>query len=153
MKMYALILVGIFFGIMVLYFHYVIAYPNQGQTNQQQQQFGPQNEEDWFCHWCGRRHMGPGLTGHGIMPDYGMRPGMMGHRGYGMGPGMMGPRYDKKSGPIDKDQAKMLAEHYIQSTGNPNLKLGKVEEKETFSIFGSGSWPSHWRTIHRIPLE
>jgi hypothetical protein len=132
MKRYALILVSIFLGIMILSFHYGVAAPHQGQTNQPPQQIGPQDEGDWFCPWCGRRHMGSGMTGPGMMPDYGMGPGMMGHRGYGTGQGMTGPRYDKKTGPIGKDQAKMLAERYVQSTGNPNLKLGKVEEKETY---------------------
>lgn len=132
MKRYVLILVSIFLGIMIVSFHYGVAHPYQGQRNQPQQQFNPQNVGDWFCPWCRRGHMGPGMMGHGMMPDYGMGPGMTGHRGYGMGPGMMGPCYDKKTGPIDKDQAKMLAEHYVQSTRNPNLKLGKVEEKETY---------------------
>jgi len=96
--------------------------------------------------------MGPGMMG----PGYGMGPGMMGP-GYGMGPGMMGPGYgmdpgmmgpgwqggmgpytsygdnpqqlDRHSGPLKETDAKEIVENYIQSTRNPNLKAGKIEDK------------------------
>ncbi len=87
--------------------------------------------------------MGPGMMGPGY--GYGMGPGMMG-RGYGMGPGMMGPGYGYGYGmgpqsgrpygrqyqqqkPIDEKEAKALLENYLASAGNPNLKLGKIEDK------------------------
>jgi hypothetical protein len=87
--------------------------------------------------------MGPGMMGPGY--GYGMGPGMMG-RGYGMGPGMMGPGYGYGYGmgpqygqpygrqyqqqkPIDKKEAKALLENYLASARNPNLKLGKIEDK------------------------
>ena len=86
--------------------------------------------------------MGPGMMGQGYGPGYGMGPGMMG-RGYGMGPGMMGPgngygqqygpqygrQYQQSQNPLDKNQAKQQVENYLSSMRNPNLKLGKIEEK------------------------
>ncbi|MGW8186815.1 MAG: hypothetical protein ACWGNK_06100, partial [Desulfobacterales bacterium] len=86
--------------------------------------------------------MGPGMMG-GQGYGYGMGPGMMGGQGYGygMGPGMMGPGYgygpnqrypyaqQQPQKPIDKDQAKTMVENYLQSTGNPNLKLGGIKDE------------------------
>ncbi|HPI94063.1 MAG TPA: hypothetical protein PLT09_10370 [Deltaproteobacteria bacterium] len=85
-------------------------------------------DQGWTCPWCGRDwdDMGPGMM-------YGRRGG-----GYGWGPGgMMGPGYGYRgwrgtAGPVDKDQAKLLMERYIASTGNPNLKLGKIMDKDTY---------------------
>jgi len=85
----------------------------------------------------GNAHMSQGYG-----PGYGMGPGMMG-RGYGMGPGMMGPgngygqqygpqygrQYQQPQNPLDKNQAKQQVENYLSSMRNPNLKLGKIEEK------------------------
>jgi hypothetical protein len=90
--------------------------------------------------------MGPGMMGPGYGYGYGMGPGMMGPGygyGYGMGPGMMGPgygysygpqygygpQYQQPSKPLDKDQAKQEVENYLKSTRNPNLSVGKIEEK------------------------
>ncbi len=74
--------------------------------------------------------MGPGMMG----PGYGMGPGMMGRGwGYHMGPGMMGPGYygpqQGSQKPLEEKDAKAMLENYLQSTGNPNLKLGKITEK------------------------
>jgi hypothetical protein len=88
-------------------------------------------------------HMG---YGYGMGPGYGygMGPGMMGPGyGYGMGPGMMGPgygygygpqygygqQYQQPSNPLSEDQAKQEVENYLSSTRNPNLKIGKIEDK------------------------
>ena len=92
--------------------------------------------------------MGPGYGGYG--PGYGMGPGMMGPGygygpGYGMGPGMMGPgygygmpgygpqqygpQYQQPQKPLDKEDARAIMEGYLNSTRNPNLKLGKIMEK------------------------
>jgi hypothetical protein len=57
--------------------------------------------------------------------------------GYGMGPGMMGPGYGYQYGPqyqqpqksLDEKDAKTILENYLKSTRNPNLKLGKIEDK------------------------
>ena len=84
--------------------------------------------------------MGPGMMG----PGYGMGPGMMGP-GYGMGPGMMGPGWaremnpsfsdrenpqhmSRQMGPLEKKDAAEIVDNYIQSTRNPNLKVGKIED-------------------------
>jgi Spy/CpxP family protein refolding chaperone len=94
----------------------------------------------------GSEMLGPGYgRGPGMMgPGYGMGPGMMGP-GYGMGPGLMGPGwgrgmnpygYDRDDqlqsgrhmGPLEKKDAEQIVENYIQSTRNPNLKLGKIED-------------------------
>ncbi len=72
-----------------------------------------------------RAQMGPGMMG----PGYGY--------GYGMGPGMMGPGYSYQYGPqyqqpqkaLEEKDAKAILESYLRSTRNPNLKLGKIEDK------------------------
>jgi len=81
-----------------------------------------------------------GNSGYGH-DGYGMGPGMMGG-GYGMGQGMMGPAYGSEPSrqfpnggqqqpqqPIDKAQARSMVENYLQSTGNPNLKLGEITDE------------------------
>jgi hypothetical protein len=94
--------------------------------------------------------MGPGMMGPGMMGrGYGMGPGMMGGYGYGMGPGMMGgygygmgsgmmgpgygygygPQYQQRQKPLEEKDAEAILENYLKSTRNPNLKLGKVEDK------------------------
>jgi hypothetical protein len=74
--------------------------------------------------------MGPWMMGRGW--GYHMGPGMMGW-GYGMGPWMMGPGYyGAQYGPqkpLAEKDAKAMLENYLQSTGNPNLKVGKITEK------------------------
>jgi hypothetical protein len=99
--------------------------------------------------------MGPGMMGPGYGYGYGMGPGMMGPGyGYGMGPGMMGggyggygmmgpgygygygpqsgygQQYQQPQKPLDKDQAKQEVESYLKSSRNPNLSIGKIEEKD-----------------------
>jgi hypothetical protein len=70
---------------------------------------------------------------------YGMDSGMMGG-GYGMGSGMMGPGYGPSpqypdnqqhqlQKPIDKAQAETMVKNYLQSTSDPNLKLGKITDQ------------------------
>ena len=70
----------------------------------------------------GYAHMGSG---------YGMGPGMMGPGyGYGYGPRYgYGPQSQGPSKPLNKDQAKKEVENYLSSMRNPNLKVGKIEEK------------------------
>jgi hypothetical protein len=87
--------------------------------------------------------MGSGMMGQGYNSNYGMGPGMMGS-GSGMGQGMMGsdngngsqygPQYGRqyqqpRQKPLDRDQAKQEAENYLRSMRNPNLKLGRIQEK------------------------
>ncbi len=90
----------------------------------------PSQDQGWFCPWAGQYGMGPGMMG----PGYG---GMMGH-GYGPG-GMMGsgqgyyPRnYNRSGQPITMDQAKVLVENYLTTIGNPNLKSGKITDKDKY---------------------
>lgn len=99
---------------------------------------GQEQEQGWFCPWAGQGY-------------YGMGPGMMG-RGFGWG-GMMGPdrdpdeywgrggmmgyghgyrSYNRSGKPMTMDQAKVLLEHYLNTIGNPNLKGGKVTDKESY---------------------
>ena len=95
-------------------------------------------------------HMGYGPMGYGYGMGSGMMgggwsgyctgPGMMGY-GYGMGPGMMGygygpqygrqyaPQYRYPQKPLNETQAKEMVENYLRSAANPNLKLGKIEDK------------------------
>jgi len=115
--------------------------------------YGYQQQEGWnYCPYCGS-YMGPG-SGYGMGPGmmgrgygYGTGPGMM-HGGPGMGPGGMhggwgmgpqygpqdgpgyqGPQYQQPQKPMDGEKAKSLLENYLESTNNPNLKLGKIEDK------------------------
>ena len=64
-------------------------------------------------------------------PGYGMGPGMMGPGyGYGYGPQYgYGQQYRQPSKPLSEDQAKQEVENYLSSTRNPNLKMGKIEDK------------------------
>lgn len=94
--------------------------------------------------------MGPGMMGRGYgmgpgMMGGGMGPGMMGP-GYGMGPGMMGPGYGPPSGypgyegrnyyqpekPLDKKGARQTVQQYLDNLHNPNLELGKIEDKGSY---------------------
>jgi hypothetical protein len=94
----------------------------------------PPNGGGQYPPYGGGQYQGPG-GGYG--PGYGMGQG----RGYGMGPGMMGPGYGNQYGPqygpqyqerqkpLDKEEARREVENYLKSTGNPNLKLGKVTDE------------------------
>jgi len=95
----------------------------------------------WYCPYCGQYMgprggcgMGPGMMGPGMMgPGYGMGPGMMGpgmkDPGYGgqYGP-QYGPQHQQPRKPLEEKDAKAVLENYIQSTRNPNLKLGKIKD-------------------------
>lgn len=104
------------------------------------------DDGDWNCPNSGRA-MGPG-RGYGRM-GADMGTGMMMGRGTGMGPGMMGGGYGrgaKSMGrapvqgdigpgagrletPLKEEGARQIVENYLQSTRNPNLKLGKISEQ------------------------
>jgi hypothetical protein len=101
--------------------------------------------------------MGPGKMHHSMMEPWEMGSGRYGSRycpnypsggfrgDYGMGPGMMGPawgmgmnpsRSDREKpqhmsrhmGSLEEKDAQKIVENYIQSTRNPNLKAGKIED-------------------------
>lgn len=92
--------------------------------------FGQTRQGGWYCPYCGS-YQGTYGMGSGMM-GYGMGPGMM---GYGMGPGMMGPgwgynqQYRQPQGPITEKDAKEIVGNYLNSTRNPNLKLGKIKDE------------------------
>ena len=80
-----------------------------------------------------RAQMGPGTMG----PGYGMGPGMMGSGMMGPGYGgqygpQYGPQYQQPRKPMEEKDAKAMLENYLQSTRNPNLKLGKIKEKDNY---------------------
>ena len=103
--------------------------PNQG-WNMGQGQIGPgMMQQPGY----GMGQMGPGMM---QQPGYGMGqmgPGMMQQPGYGMGqmsPGMMQQlRQDLTAA----DVRHMLG-HRLEWSGNPNVKLGAVEEKDDDTI-------------------
>ena len=79
--------------------------------------------------WFG---MGPGMMGPGMMGPGMMGPGMM-------GPGMMhhgytpyGPGRAPLVKPLEEKDVKAMLESYIQATRNPNLKLGKIKDKDAY---------------------
>jgi hypothetical protein len=98
--------------------------------------------------------MGPGMMGGyggmgpGMMGGYGgMGPGMMHGWGYGgqygpqygapqygpqYGPPQYGPQYQQPQKPLDKDQATQILQNYLNSTRNPNLKLGDVKDEGSY---------------------
>ncbi len=82
--------------------------------------------------WMQSAQRGPG-RGPGAHYGYGMGSGMMGR---GMGPGMMGPgygpQYQQERKPLTEKDVKAMLENYVQSTRNPNLKLGKITEKDHY---------------------
>jgi hypothetical protein len=81
----------------------------------------------------GKAQMGSGMMGGGMMGG-----GMMGR---GMGPGTIGPGYRNEYGPqyspqyrqpqkqLEENDARAILGNYLKSTRNPNLKLGKIEDK------------------------
>lgn len=105
--------------------------------------------QGWFCPYCGTWHsdaqrgpgrgMGPGMMG----PGYGRSPGMMqrwDHGGYGSrgwqgqqgyAPGR-GPGYGYRGPeePLGKEEARGVAQRYLDASRNPNLKVGEIEEKD-----------------------
>jgi hypothetical protein len=94
-------------------------------------------EQGWFCPWAGQGYygMGPGMMGQGYGSREGWWPGSMMGPGYGHG-GMMGYGpgygyygYNRSGQSMTMEQTKVLVEHYLDSLGNPNLKLGKITDK------------------------
>ena len=87
--------------------------------------------------------MGQGMMGHGMMSQgyQGQMP-MMGHGMMGqmqmMGHGMMGDYGYGQMQPLRRDltndEVKHMMEHRVDWAGNPNLKVGKVTEKDADTI-------------------
>jgi len=81
-----------------------------------------------------RSMMGPGMMSRGMMMPMDDCPMMMGPMwGAGMNQGPWNDlRYDaygRLIEPINKKQAEEIAQYYVNWTGNPNLKVGKINEK------------------------
>jgi hypothetical protein len=132
----------------------LILFPLEGKSQMGPGMMGPQGYGDWnYCPYCGAPlgpgrgyGMGPGMMhrgwdmGPGMMgPGYGRGPGMM-RPGYGMGPGY-GPQYDQPyrpqyqqppREPMKEKDAERIVENYLRATRNPNLKLGKITDKDTY---------------------
>jgi hypothetical protein len=93
--------------------------PMMGQQGQMGQGMGPG--------MMGQQGQMP-MMGHGMM-GHGMGSGMMG-QGQGMGPGMMQPlRQDLTAADVQH-----MMEHRLSWQGNPNVKVGTVEEKDDDTI-------------------
>lgn len=92
---------------------------------------------------------GHGMSGGGGMMGGGSGMGTYGGQGGGSGMGMHGGQdggsqygpqnspqnehqYRDQQGPMYKIDAEKMMEGYIRSTRNPNLKLGKIEDKGNF---------------------
>ncbi len=78
---------------------------------------GPVQGGGWYCPWMGGGGPG-GRSGPGWYCPWG--PGGM----------MSGPPVAQPGQPLTADQAKAMVEQHI--SGNPNLKVGKVNPKEGF---------------------
>ena len=77
------------------------------------------------------------MTGQEMMGER-LGPGMMG-RGMMMGAGMMGQGMGPRSmtalpQDLSIENVRHMLEHQLAWQGNPNLKLGKVEEKDEDTI-------------------
>ena len=64
----------------------------------------------------------------------GMGPGMMGEGR--MGPGMMGQgyghEYQREGKPLAEQEVRVKEENYLRATRNPNLKVGKITDKDQY---------------------
>ena len=85
--------------------------------------YAPPQQGGWYCPRGGGWGMGPGMMGRG-WSGYGMGPGMMGP-GYGYG-----PQYQQPQKPLEKSDVETMVKNYLTSVRNPNLNLGKIEEKD-----------------------
>ena len=102
----------------------VDAHMGRGGHHGQQWGSGYGRGGDWnYCPYCGRDFRGQG--------GYGMGPGMMGP-GYGHGHMYDDPRrpYDRqRREPLKEKEVKAMIENRLSASRNPNLKVGKIEDK------------------------
>jgi hypothetical protein len=100
-----------------------------GYGKHQGREWGPGYERrgDWnYCPYCGRSFHGG--EGYG----YGMGPGMMG-RGHGhMYDEPRGHYYRPPREPLKKEDVKTRIENMLEYSRNPNLKVGKIEDKGNY---------------------
>jgi len=85
--------------------------------------------------------MDSGMMDSGGYRSYDMGPGMMhygGEHDHGLSPGMMGqgyenePHYPRDQKYLDRKGAERELEDYLNARHNPNLKLGKINDKGSF---------------------
>jgi hypothetical protein len=65
-------------------------------------------------------HMGSGMMHHGEDMDS--------QRGQGSGP-QYRPQYQEREKPMHEMDARRILENHLRSTRNPNLKLGRIEDR------------------------
>jgi hypothetical protein len=115
-------------GILVLGLGFGVAYAHMGSGMMGPGYgYGPAPQQNYnYVPYCGNYSgsgygMGPGMMGPGMMgPGY----------GYGYGPRYgYGQQYQQPSKPLSENQARQEVENYLSSTRNPNLKMGKIEDK------------------------
>ena len=83
------------------------------------------DDDDTNCPYYGR-HMGR-RHGYGMGPCYGRGPGSMGRAPE---QGEFVPGYGRLETPLKEEGARTVVENYLQSTRNPNLRLGKITEQD-----------------------
>jgi len=88
--------------------------------------------------------MGPGMMGLGMMG-----------RGWGMGPGYgqppSSPQTPGGSKQMEEKDARALLENHLKATRNPNLKLGKIEDKG--SVFEAEILTKDGSLVDRIAID
>lgn len=93
--------------------------------------YGSQRNTPMMGH--GYSNWGMPMMGRGWNMNWGIP--MMGMMGSGYGCPMMGNQINQDlhatMAPIAKEQAVTIVQDYVQSLGNPNLKLGRVKESDT----------------------
>jgi hypothetical protein len=107
----------------------LILFPLEGKSQTGHGMMGPGGGYGaWnYCPYCGAP-MGPGMMG----PGYGRGYGMMGP-GYGPQYGQpYGPPYQQPREPMKEKDAQQIVDNYLRATRNPNLKLGKITDKDTY---------------------
>ena len=77
--------------------------------------YGPSQQRGWYCPRGGGYGMGPGMMGPGQGQQYGQQNA---------------PRYQQPQKPLDKSDVETMVKNYLASGRNPNLKLGKIAEKD-----------------------
>jgi len=86
------------------------------------------------CPHCGKP-MGPMGVWFGMGPGTmapGRMPWMMGPRMMGAGYPSFGPGHQPIIKSLEEKDVKAMMENYIQTTRNPNLKLGKIKDKDVY---------------------
>jgi hypothetical protein len=92
----------------------------------------PSQDQGWFCPWAGQYGMGPGMMWNRGDSDEGTSMGPSGMMGSGRGYGYGHHSYNRSGKSVTMDQAKVLVEHYLTTIGNPNLKSGKIADKDKY---------------------